>query len=547
MFWDGTQWVDQRAPNHSPRKPRGRISERVTAVAAIAVAAAAAIVPAFTASAVEPSSLGPSPQWTSGYEVHRLQEDNPSLSYSGSWKTAQYGGYAGGAARYSGTAGSRLTLKFQGTGYAWVGPVGPTRGSAKLYLNGRYLRTVSTYASRFSASKVLQSMSFATERTITLSIDVVGTHSHPNVAVDMIVVRGKKKATPSVVSTPTPDPTQAPTPDGTAAPTPAPTHAPTPAPTPAPTHAPTPAPTPATNGTGRTLYMSPTGSDTANGSEGAPFRSLREWEGALRPGDTVLVRGGTYRDRYAGAGSTWVPKVSGTSTEPITIKAYPGEQPIFDGGLTIPQSFVLSGVSNLAFDGLAFTRYVPRGNGSFIISASHNVTLRHISMYGNVGVDRDHDHQIYIANGSSNILIDRSDLDGIAGAAVQVAAGSGGGSASSKITVSNSRLTNSGWGVIATSNLSGARFENNVIDDNQTAFKIANTTGVVVTGNIIRGPIGIWVQPPSMTPPVDATITENNDCIDSPMPFKVGWPGTSWTLAEWKTTGQGAGDTIGSC
>jgi hypothetical protein len=239
--------------------------------------------------------------------------------------------------------------------------------------------------------------------------------------------------------------------------------------------------------------------------------------------------------------------VSGTAAAPITIKAYPGEVPVFDGGLTIPQSFVLSGISYMSFEDLSFTRYVPRGNGSFIISGSRNITLRRIHMYGSVGASSDHDHHVYIANGSSNILIDDADLQGITGAAVQIYAGSGSGAGSSNVTIRNSRLANNGWGIIAESSLSGANFTNNVITGNATAFKIANTTGVVVAGNIIRGPIGIWVQPPSMTAPVSATITEESNCIDSPEPFKVGWPGDPWTLTMWRTTGQGGGDTVGTC
>ena len=118
--------------------------------------------------------------------------------------------------------------------------------------------------------------------------------------------------------------------------------------------------------------MSPTGSDTAAGlTATTPFKSLRSRTGylALRPGDTVLVRGGTYHDP-TGAGSTWDPTVSGTPTAPITIKAYPGETPIFDGGLAVPQSFVMLGNSYLTIDGLSFTRYVPSGNGMFIVHAS---------------------------------------------------------------------------------------------------------------------------------------------------------------------------------
>jgi hypothetical protein len=111
-----------------------------------------------------------------------------------------------------------------------------------------------------------------------------------------------------------------------------------------------------------------------------PFAALLDWHpptGGHRP-----RRGGSYHE--PGAGNIWQPTVSGTAAAPITVKAYPGEVPVFDGDRSGMQSFVLSGVSYIVVDGLTFTRYAPNGNGVLIISNAHHITVRNITMSGNV-------------------------------------------------------------------------------------------------------------------------------------------------------------------
>jgi hypothetical protein len=288
--------------------------------------------------------------------------------------------------------------------------------------------------------------------------------------------------------------------------------------------------------------MSPSGSDSASGSISAPFKSLRFWTGGrLQAGDTVLARGGTYYDPV-GAGSTWIPTVSGSATAPITIKAYPGETPIFNGNQAVQQAFVLGGVSYLDFADLAFTNYRPRGNGTFIISGSSHIQLNRIHFYGVNGADLWTDHLLYIASGSNDIRVDDSDFDGMIGAGIQIY--SSNGLASTNIRVTNSRLTNNGWGFIA-QNVVGATFTNNQISNNTIAFRIANASGLTINTNRISGPTGIWVQPVSGA--MTNTLRESNDCLVSSTPFLVGYPGTAWSLAQWQAAGEGLGSVVGAC
>jgi hypothetical protein len=87
-----------------------------------------------------------------------------------------------------------------------------------------------------------------------------------------------------------------------------------------------------------TWYVAPTGSDTAAGTEAAPFASWARAQTAASAGDTVYFRDGTYA--YTDATSTCsstgstisdvVLSKSGTSGNPINYWAYPGEHPLFD-------------------------------------------------------------------------------------------------------------------------------------------------------------------------------------------------------------------------
>jgi len=72
------------------------------------------------------------------------------------------------------------------------------------------------------------------------------------------------------------------------------------------------------------FYVSPQGSDSNPGAEEKPFATIQAGVNQLKPGDTLLVHAGTYRE-------TIIFPRSGTATEPITVKAYPGEKPVVSG------------------------------------------------------------------------------------------------------------------------------------------------------------------------------------------------------------------------
>jgi len=69
-----------------------------------------------------------------------------------------------------------------------------------------------------------------------------------------------------------------------------------------------------------TYYVSTTGNDSNPGTQASAFRTLNRGVSALRAGDTLLVRGGTYAEGFLNnipSGTSW--------TNTVRIAAYPGE------------------------------------------------------------------------------------------------------------------------------------------------------------------------------------------------------------------------------
>jgi hypothetical protein len=122
-------------------------------------------------------------------------EGSAILSYTGSWWTTWSSGYLGGKARYAKYAGASVTARFSGVGISWVGPTGPNRGSARVYIDGRLIKTVSTYSRTFVARKNLFSYSWWTTGAHTMKIVVAGTRGHPIVTLDAVSVRRRVTVT----------------------------------------------------------------------------------------------------------------------------------------------------------------------------------------------------------------------------------------------------------------------------------------------------------------------------------------------------------------
>jgi MYXO-CTERM domain-containing protein len=85
----------------------------------------------------------------------------------------------------------------------------------------------------------------------------------------------------------------------------------------------------------KSLFVSAAGSDDDAGDEQHPFASLQKAQSSAAPGDTVYIRGGSYKFVDATAADGVLLNKSGTADAPIVYEAYRGERPVFDfSGMT---------------------------------------------------------------------------------------------------------------------------------------------------------------------------------------------------------------------
>ncbi len=128
-----------------------------------------------------------------GPAVSRLQETDPEVSFGRGWvednglytytvgitgQTPQVKlrNWSGGAAALTSTAGASATFTFTGTSVSWIGAQGTQSGTARVYLDGKFVAGVDLYSSveRIQA-EVFKATGLA-DTTHTLTIEATGQH-----------------------------------------------------------------------------------------------------------------------------------------------------------------------------------------------------------------------------------------------------------------------------------------------------------------------------------------------------------------------------------
>jgi hypothetical protein len=165
-----------------------------------------------------------------------------------------------------------------------------------------------------------------------------------------------------------------------------------------------------------TFYVAPapTGSDTNEGSEAAPFASMARAQTAAQAGDTVYFRAGTYSytkgTTTCSSGTATISGVvldkDGSEGNPIRYFAYPGELPVFDfdgirdscriKGILVSADYVH--LKGLEIKGVRQNNDLNHESWGVWIQGSHNVfealDVHHIMGAG-----------IFIQRGSDNLVL----------------------------------------------------------------------------------------------------------------------------------------------
>ncbi len=128
--------------------------------------------------------------WTSGTTITpvRYQDTSSLVRYGGTWHGFTTANASGGHERYATHKGAWVSFRFTGRAFALVAPKGASRGSAKLYVDGHYVSTVSLHRTTWTPRIVIAARSWSASGSHTVKLVVVGTAGHPRVDVDAFLV-----------------------------------------------------------------------------------------------------------------------------------------------------------------------------------------------------------------------------------------------------------------------------------------------------------------------------------------------------------------------
>lgn len=228
------------------------------------------------------------------------------------------------------------------------------------------------------------------------------------------------------------------------------------------------------------IYVAVGGSDDATGTENDPLASIQQAIRMSQPGDTIVVREGTYH----GIVDVWA---GGEAGAELTIMGYPGERPIIDGTGTPPKtSLVVISAPHVVFEG--FEVMNATGSGISVWSTS-NATIRnnvvHDTYKGGIYIGSD---QLGISTGhliednvvyNTCLMNEDRDMNGgwPRGIGLDVS--------TDTVVADNVSFANYGEGIGALSS-SDVEIINNIVYDNfSVQIYLDNTQDMLVTGNTV--------------------------------------------------------------
>jgi uncharacterized protein YjdB len=255
--------------------------------------------------------------------------------------------------------------------------------------------------------------------------------------------------------------------------------------------------------TGAIFYVAPNGSNSNPGTLASPWQTIQHALNTLQAGQKAQVRAGTYREALR-------MNRAGTASAPITIEAFPGEQPIIDGEHTRRPLVVESGGAYFRIKGFILDRDCctsgghidvyghhieivdnemrnGRGKGVYTDEGSSNVHIIGNWIHHNVTAGGQQDHGLYMQGNdhfiANNVIHDHPD-----GFGIQIY------DRGSRMIVVNNTVTNNGHsGIVVggSGGVSNITIRNNILANNNS-FGVqmdssCPTSSVVIDVNVIFG------------------------------------------------------------
>jgi hypothetical protein len=115
-----------------------------------------------------------------------VSESSAAMHFTGTWALSTSPVYVGGKAKVSSRANSTATVSFRGNRVGWYARMGPAYGSAKVYIDGHFVKTVNMHATVNADRKLVFTKAWSTVGSHSIRIVVSGTAGHPKVVVDQI-------------------------------------------------------------------------------------------------------------------------------------------------------------------------------------------------------------------------------------------------------------------------------------------------------------------------------------------------------------------------
>jgi hypothetical protein len=281
--------------------------------------------------------------------------------------------------------------------------------------------------------------------------------------------------------------------------------------------------------------VSPCGNDANPGTLDAPWKSINNSAAKIKPGDTLFVRGGTYIETVFVA-------VSGSSSAPVNIYAYPNELPVIDGNKTLPTGD-WNGLVNLVGEYIHFSGFEVKNT----ILGNH---ARGISLWGkhntvsNCNVHHTQTNGILI-QGDYGIVEDskvwQTDQDNAANpgsgwaSALSAARGGANDDGITDYAIIRRNVVHDNWGEgLSAYEAKGTIIEDNIIYDNYAQnFYISDAVDVLFQRNIIYNTPNNTVgqqQTSALADERSSVPRSNNNRVINNMFLNVDFAAFSWTI-----------------